>query len=81
MSKHPLCKSACALATLLFCLAFGAATAAAQSTTNGAIGGTVKDPQGAVVPTHDAQHGSEHEAENGAAKHLIGRHLLAKNDR
>src|SRR5947207_959525 len=49
MSKHPLCKSACALATLLFCLAFGAATAAAQSTTNGAIGGTVKDPQGRVV--------------------------------
>src|SRR5919202_2825418 len=49
MSKHPLCKSACALATLLFCLAFGAATAAAQSTTDGAIGGTVKDPQGAVV--------------------------------
>ncbi|PYS83296.1 MAG: hypothetical protein DMF67_09615 [Acidobacteria bacterium] len=49
MSKHPLCKSACALATLLFCLAFGAASAAAQSTTFGAIGGVVKDPQGAVV--------------------------------
>src|SRR5947209_14289163 len=49
MSKHPLCKSACALATLLFCLAFGAATVVAQSTTDGAIGGTVKDPHGAVV--------------------------------
>src|SRR2546421_12211350 len=49
MSKHPLCKSACALATLLFCLAFGAASVAAQSTTDGAIGGTVQDPRGAVV--------------------------------
>ncbi|MDT7807067.1 MAG: hypothetical protein QOJ70_880 [Acidobacteriota bacterium] len=49
MSKHPLCKSACALALLFFCLAFGAANAAAQSTTQGAVGGTVKDPQGAVV--------------------------------
>src|SRR5437588_5937700 len=49
MSKHPLCKSACALATLLFCLAFGRASVAAQSSTDGAIGGTVKDPHGAVV--------------------------------
>jgi hypothetical protein len=49
MSKHPFSKSACALALLLFCLAFGF-PAAAQSTTQGAIGGTVKDPQGAVVP-------------------------------
>jgi hypothetical protein len=49
MSKNPLCKSACALALLFFCLAFGAAHASAQSTTQGAVGGTVKDPQGAVV--------------------------------
>jgi hypothetical protein len=49
MLKNPLCKSACALALLLFCLAFGFGHAAAQSTTQGAIGGTVKDPQGAVV--------------------------------
>ncbi|PYT00589.1 MAG: hypothetical protein DMF65_08525 [Acidobacteria bacterium] len=49
MSKHPLCNSACALVLLIFCLAFGAGTAAAQSTTDGAIGGVVKDPQGAVV--------------------------------
>jgi hypothetical protein len=49
MSRHPLRTSACALATLLFCLAFGAASAAAQSTTDGAVGGTVKDPHGAVV--------------------------------
>jgi hypothetical protein len=38
------------LALLIFCLAFGAPFAAAQSTTQGAVGGTVKDPQGAVVP-------------------------------
>jgi hypothetical protein len=50
MSKHPFSKSACALALLLFCLAFGFQPAAAQSTTQGAIGGTVKDPQSAVVP-------------------------------
>lgn len=50
MSKHPFSKSACALALLLFCFAFGFQSAAAQSTTQGAIGGTVKDPQGAVVP-------------------------------
>jgi Carboxypeptidase regulatory-like domain/TonB dependent receptor len=49
MSKHPLCKSACALAALVFCLAFGAGRVAAQSTTDGAVGGVVKDPQGAVV--------------------------------
>lgn len=49
MSKHPFSKSACALALLLFCLAFGI-PAAAQSTTQGAIGGSVKDPQGALVP-------------------------------
>ena len=49
MLNKPLRKSACALALLLFCLAFGAANAAAQSTTQGAVGGTVKDPQGAVV--------------------------------
>ena len=49
MSKNPLSKSACTLALLIFCLAFGAVSAAAQSTTQGAVGGTVKDPQGAVV--------------------------------
>src|SRR5947209_703116 len=49
MSKHPLCNSACALIVLLFCLAFGAGSVAAQSTTAGAIGGVVKDQQGAVV--------------------------------
>ncbi|MFL6283709.1 MAG: carboxypeptidase regulatory-like domain-containing protein [Pyrinomonadaceae bacterium] len=50
MSKHPFSKSACALALLLFCIAFGFQPTAAQSTTQGAIGGTVKDPQSAVVP-------------------------------
>src|SRR5918997_1533552 len=49
MPKNPLSKSASALALLIFCLAFGAPFAAAQSTTQGAVGGTVKDPQGAVV--------------------------------
>ncbi|HEY0172481.1 MAG TPA: carboxypeptidase regulatory-like domain-containing protein [Pyrinomonadaceae bacterium] len=49
MPKKPLRKSASALALLIFCLAFGAPAAWAQSTTQGAIGGTVKDPQGAVV--------------------------------
>src|SRR5918997_4730967 len=49
MPKNPLSKSASALALLIFCLAFGAPAAWAQSTTQGAIGGTVKDPQGAVV--------------------------------
>ncbi|MDQ3745208.1 MAG: TonB-dependent receptor, partial [Acidobacteriota bacterium] len=50
MSKHCLCKSACALAALFFCLAFGAGRVAAQSTITGAIGVVAKDPQGAVVP-------------------------------
>src|SRR3712207_4589375 len=37
--------------SLSLCLLLGAAGAAmAQSTTNGAIGGVIKDPQGAVVP-------------------------------
>ena len=49
MPNNPLRKSAFALTLLIFCLAFGAASAAAQSTTQGAVGGTVKDPQGAVV--------------------------------
>jgi outer membrane receptor protein involved in Fe transport len=49
MPKNPLSKSASALALLIFCLAFGAPAIRAQSTTQGAIGGTVKDPQGAVV--------------------------------
>src|ERR1044072_3716267 len=50
MSKHRFCKSACALAALFFCLAFGAGRVAAQSTITGAIGVVAKDPQGAVVP-------------------------------
>jgi hypothetical protein len=37
------------LALLVLCLAFGFSQAAAQSTTDGAISGTVKDPNGAVV--------------------------------
>jgi hypothetical protein len=49
MPKNPLSKTACALALLIFCLAFGPAVALAQSTTQGAVGGMVKDPQGAVV--------------------------------
>ena len=49
MSKQPLRKSAFALAMFLLCLAFGAMSAVAQSTTDGAIGGSVKDSQGAVV--------------------------------
>ncbi|MFN2415985.1 MAG: carboxypeptidase regulatory-like domain-containing protein, partial [Pyrinomonadaceae bacterium] len=49
MPKNPLRKFASALALLMFCLALGAPAAWAQSTTQGAIGGTVKDPQGAVV--------------------------------
>ena len=48
MPKNFLRKSAAALALLIFCLV-SAAPAWAQSTTQGAIGGTVKDPQGAVV--------------------------------
>ncbi|HEX8559221.1 MAG TPA: TonB-dependent receptor [Pyrinomonadaceae bacterium] len=50
MPKNPSSKSACALALLILCFAFGAPHVMAQSTTQGAIGGTVKDPQGAVVP-------------------------------
>ena len=49
MSNNPLRKSASVLALLVFCLVMGATPARAQSTTQGAIGGTVKDPQGAVV--------------------------------
>ena len=49
MSKHLLRMSASVLALLVFCLVTGATPARAQSTTQGAIGGTVKDPQGAVV--------------------------------
>jgi len=50
MSKLSLHRSACALVILVLCLAFGVNPAAAQSTTNGAIGGQIKDPNGAVVP-------------------------------
>ncbi|HYE13564.1 MAG TPA: TonB-dependent receptor [Pyrinomonadaceae bacterium] len=49
MPKQPLFNTARALAMLLFCVALGAAGARAQSTTDGAIGGTVRDPNGAVV--------------------------------
>jgi hypothetical protein len=35
---------------LFFCIALGAASAAAQSTVTGAIGVVAKDPQGAVIP-------------------------------
>jgi hypothetical protein len=49
MPKNPLRKSASALTLLIFCLVM-AVPAWAQSTTQGAVGGTVKDPQGAVVP-------------------------------
>ncbi|HEX7314875.1 MAG TPA: TonB-dependent receptor [Pyrinomonadaceae bacterium] len=48
MPKNPLRKSASVLTLLIFCLVM-AAPAWAQSTTQGAVGGTVKDPQGAVV--------------------------------
>ncbi len=48
MPNNPLRKSASALTLLIFCLVM-AAPAWAQSTTQGAVGGTVKDPQGAVV--------------------------------
>jgi hypothetical protein len=50
MSKLSLHRSACALVILVLCLAFGVNPAAAQSTTDGAIGGLIKDPNGAVVP-------------------------------
>ncbi|HEX8422411.1 MAG TPA: carboxypeptidase-like regulatory domain-containing protein, partial [Pyrinomonadaceae bacterium] len=49
MSKLSLHRSACALMLLVLCLAFGVNPAAAQSTTDGAIGGLIKDPNGAVV--------------------------------
>src|ERR1051326_4141456 len=49
MSKHTLRQTACALALLLSCLAFGSGSAFGQSTTQGAIGGVLKDPQGAIV--------------------------------
>lgn len=49
MPNNPLRKSASVLALLIFCLVMGATPAWAQSTTQGAVGGTVKDPQGAVV--------------------------------
>lgn len=48
MVNNPLRKSASALTLLIFCLAM-TVPAWAQSTTQGAVGGTVKDPQGAVV--------------------------------
>ena len=49
MPNNPLRKAASALALLFLCLVTAAPVAWAQSTTQGAIGGTVKDPQGAVV--------------------------------
>jgi outer membrane receptor protein involved in Fe transport len=50
MPNNPLRKSASALTLLIFCLMMAAPAVWAQSTTQGAVGGTVKDPQGAVVP-------------------------------
>ena len=51
MSNNHLRKSACALALLFFCLAFGAAPAAAQSqASSGQISGSVTDATGAAVP-------------------------------
>ncbi|MBV9927730.1 MAG: TonB-dependent receptor [Acidobacteria bacterium] len=49
MFKNSLRKSASALGLLIFCLVMAAPAAWAQSTTQGAVGGTVKDPQGSVV--------------------------------
>jgi hypothetical protein len=49
MPNISLRKSASALALLILCLVTAAPSAWAQSTTQGAVGGTVKDPQGAVV--------------------------------
>ncbi|MCA1615649.1 MAG: TonB-dependent receptor, partial [Acidobacteria bacterium] len=49
MSRSIFHRSASALMLLVLCLAFGAGRAAGQSTTDGAIGGSVKDPNGAVV--------------------------------
>src|SRR5215211_6394243 len=45
MSNNPLRKSASALALLIFCLVTAAPSAWAQSTTQGAVGGTVKDQE------------------------------------
>jgi hypothetical protein len=49
MSRSILHRAASALALAALCLAFGAGRAVGQSTTNGAIGGLIKDPNGAVV--------------------------------
>jgi hypothetical protein len=49
MPNNPLRKSASVLALLIFCLVAATSSVWAQSTTQGAIGGTVKDPQGALV--------------------------------
>ncbi len=49
MSRSIIHRSASALMLVALCLAFGAGRAAGQSTTDGAIGGSVKDPNGAVV--------------------------------
>ena len=40
----------CILLSVFLAIIFGATQAKAQSTTDGAIGGTVTDPSGAVVP-------------------------------
>ncbi|MFN2597178.1 MAG: carboxypeptidase regulatory-like domain-containing protein [Pyrinomonadaceae bacterium] len=49
MPRSILHRSASALMLFALCLALGAVRAGAQSTTQGAIGGAVKDPKGAVV--------------------------------
>ncbi|MDT7605035.1 MAG: hypothetical protein QOF61_3032 [Acidobacteriota bacterium] len=49
MPRSILQRSASALMLLLLCFAFGVTRSAAQSTTDGAIGGVIKDPKGAVV--------------------------------
>jgi hypothetical protein len=49
MSRSILHRSASALMLLALCLSFGAGRAAGQSQTDGAIGGSVKDPNGAVI--------------------------------
>ena len=77
MSKNPLRKSACTLALLLFCLAFGAGNVAAQSTTQGAIGGTVKDPQGAVVDVVDAAD-DRHPLARGGGIHAVLEDLVGR---
>ncbi len=74
MSKHTLCKSARTLALLLFCVALGAASAAAQSTVTGAIGVVAKDPQGAVIPGATVTaHNEETNAESTATTDSEGR--------